>query len=174
MAVVAGPDQHVVRLIGEVGVVLAVDEEQIHADRRRRALEHVGDAEQHGDAGRAVVGAGHGHGRLFRVGPSAFGRVSQWAEEQHPLRGRGLEPRDEVGERERVAVGGDVGPRLDDQRVGPLAQEGCPATPPGAGVPRCWGSGGRRPPGPRRSRTRARRRTPSADGPVLPGMPPSR
>ena len=50
----------------EVAVVLAVDEQQVHADRRRRALQHVGHAEQQRHARAAVVGAGDRLGGVRR------------------------------------------------------------------------------------------------------------
>src|SRR2546430_11305264 len=54
---VARADQHVVRIGGEIAVVFAVHDQQIDADGRRLRLERVGDAQQQGYAGCAVVGA---------------------------------------------------------------------------------------------------------------------
>ena len=76
----ARADQHVVRLLAEVAVVLAVHEQQIHAEAGRRLLQGIGHGEQDRDAGRAVVRArAPGAFGSVEFGPSEIGRVSQCA-----------------------------------------------------------------------------------------------
>jgi hypothetical protein len=116
-------EQHVRSV--EVAPVLAVHEDEVHADGRRRALERIRHAEQDGGARGPVVGAGHGQQPLglirilVRPRPAVpVGHV------QHPVGIGRPEPRDHVPEVQRVARLGDVGELLHLDRVGARAQLG--------------------------------------------------
>src|ERR1041384_3888324 len=119
----ARPDEHVVG-VGEIAEVFAIHEQQIDADRRRACLERIGDAKQDGDAGGAVVGAGHRQPalgavrRLVRMWP----RVPM-GQQQDALGGVGLEPREKVAQvQRRAAARQAMIERLDDDGIGPRPQ----------------------------------------------------
>ena len=121
----ARPDEHVARVLREVAVVLAVHEQQVHADRRRLRLEGVGDAQQHRHSRSAVVRAGNGQPLLPQVlalvRPGA--RVPM-GEEEHALRELGPEAREQVPEVQGRALLRDVTDRLDRDGVGRRPQPG--------------------------------------------------
>ena len=114
----ARSDQHLVR-VGEVAEVLPVVEQQVHTHGGRALLEGVGDAEQHGHAGRPVVRPGDWEALLPQVlALVGVGTGVPVREEQHAIGGCGLEPGDEVAQLQRLAVLGDVTDLLHDHGVG--------------------------------------------------------
>ena len=63
--------------------VLAVEEHQVHAHRRRRGVHALGHLEQHGDARAAVVGARHRDAVVRRVGVLVAPRARVVVRAQH-------------------------------------------------------------------------------------------
>src|SRR3989454_1145130 len=116
---VARADQHVVRIGGEIAVVLAVHEQQIDADGRRLRLERVGDAQQQGYARCAVVGPRDRETLLAQVGALIGVRAGiPVCEQQDALRRGRPEPGEEVPQMQRRAVTRHVGEALDRDGIG--------------------------------------------------------
>ncbi len=111
-----GPDR-------EIAVVLPVHQQQVDAAWRRLLVHHRSQDQQDGGAGPAVVGAGHRPGavggviRLVGIRP----RVPVGEQQQRP-RGLGAEARQEIDQRDGVALRRHVGESLHDQRVGSCGQ----------------------------------------------------
>ncbi len=124
---VARAEEHVLDLrrvgLRIVPPVLAVGQQDVDADRRRRPRELVGQREEDGHAGSAVVGARQGIDPRERIaGPLGHRARVPVRRQQDPLAGGGLEARPHVRQRQRVAVRGHVCERDLRYRVGALPQ----------------------------------------------------
>jgi hypothetical protein len=122
--IVARANENVVLLLLEIAVVLAIHKQQVYAHAFGWGLfQGVRHSHQHGSAGGAIVGSGN-----RRVGTVVFRVVRARpgvpvGQEEEPIAGAGIEPRDEIGERQRVTFLGDVLPALHDYRIGTLVKQ---------------------------------------------------
>jgi hypothetical protein len=97
-------DQHIATR-REIAVVLSIDEQQIHTPIGRRTLQHVRDRHQERDTRCPIVRAGHRHCAISGVGRAVRNRSRVPVRDvQHSLRLGGLDPRENVPHRQRVAV----------------------------------------------------------------------
>src|SRR4029077_8790660 len=94
-----------------------------HPYRRRVPPKGGRHAQEHRHTRGAVVCARHRGFRVLRVGSVGAGPGVPMRQKQHPGCSGWVEPGDEVPERERVALGRDMGPRLYNQRVRPPAEQ---------------------------------------------------
>ncbi len=161
--VVPGTDQDIGLFAVEVAVVLAIDEEQVHPHCGRVHLHGVRHAQQDRHTRGPIVGPRDGTTAVAGVGGIVGDRSGVPVGQEQDALGRGrAEPRQEVTERKRVSPGGHVVPRLDDHRIGALAQAASPATPRCARARASRESGTRTRPAPRDTGTPPRHRTPGA------------
>ena len=119
-------EQHVgVRGIEAQAVVLAVHEQQVHADSGGHLLQRVAECDEQSNARRAVVGAEDGIVAIAEDGVAVgHGARVPVRDVQHALRGLRIETSQDVAEGDGVALEGLVLPPLLDHGVGPRLHHG--------------------------------------------------